>query len=95
MARRSTGIAARAFTGRILEAEREGWLGEIEGLQSSLTHAEKKIAQLNAQIARKQEAVDLGIPTFREIRCSHYCGRRTAGAFVTWTDVASGDGQRT
>lgn len=28
-------------------------------------------------------------------RCSHYCGRRTAGAFVTWTVVASGDGQRT
>lgn len=26
-------------------------------------------------------------------RCSHYCGRRTAGAFVTWTVVASGDGQ--
>ncbi|MER6150795.1 tyrosine-type recombinase/integrase [Streptomyces hirsutus] len=52
---------------RILEAEREGWLGEIEGLQSSLTHAEEKLAQLDAQIARKQEAVDLGIPTLREI----------------------------
>ncbi|MFD2619706.1 tyrosine-type recombinase/integrase [Streptomyces chumphonensis] len=52
---------------RIQEAEREGWLGEIEGLQSSLTHAEEKLAQLDAQIARKQEAIDLGIPTFREI----------------------------
>ncbi|MDF6066172.1 MULTISPECIES: site-specific integrase [Streptomyces] len=52
---------------RILEAEREGWLGEIEGLQSSLTHAEEKLAQLDAQISRKQESVDLGIPTFREI----------------------------
>ncbi|MET8680058.1 site-specific integrase [Streptomyces sp. NPDC004647] len=52
---------------RIQEAEREGWLGEIEGLQSSLTHAEEKLAQLDAQIARKQEAVDLGIPAFREI----------------------------
>jgi hypothetical protein len=39
---------------RVQEAEREGWLGEIEGLQSSLTHAEEKIAQLDAQIARKQ-----------------------------------------
>ncbi|SEC12496.1 hypothetical protein [Streptomyces sp. 2314.4] len=39
----------------------------VEGLQSSLTHAEEKLAQLNAQIARKQEAIDLGIPTFREI----------------------------
>ncbi|WP_432084619.1 tyrosine-type recombinase/integrase [Streptomyces sp. WAC 04229] len=52
---------------RILEAEREGWLGEIEGLQSSLAHAEEKLAQLDAQISRKQESVDLGIPTFREI----------------------------
>ncbi|MEU0195004.1 hypothetical protein ABZ250_35105 [Streptomyces afghaniensis] len=48
---------------RIRGAEREGWLGEIEGLQSSLTHAEEKIAQLDAQIARKQEAVNLGLPT--------------------------------
>jgi hypothetical protein len=52
---------------RILEAEREGWLGELEGLQSSLTHAEEKLAQLDAQISRQQESVDLGIPTFREI----------------------------
>ncbi|MEU8951733.1 hypothetical protein [Streptomyces sp. NPDC048489] len=52
---------------RILEAEREGWLDEIEGLQSSLTHTEEKLAQLDAQIARKQTAVDLGIPTFRDI----------------------------
>jgi hypothetical protein len=60
---------------RILEAEREGWLGEIEGLQSSLTHAEEKLAQLDAQISRKQESVDLGIPTFREI-----AARTTAAA---------------
>ncbi|MFB9524191.1 site-specific integrase [Streptomyces cremeus] len=52
---------------RILEAEREGWLGEIEGLQSSLTHAEEKLAQLDARISRKQESVDLGIPAYREV----------------------------
>ncbi|MEU3640022.1 integrase [Streptomyces albogriseolus] len=52
---------------RIQEAESEGWLGEIEGLQSSLTHAEEKLAQLDAQISRQQEPVHLGIPTFREI----------------------------
>ncbi|WP_234344064.1 hypothetical protein [Streptomyces sp. WM6372] len=52
---------------RILEAEREGWLGEIEGLQSSLGHAEEKLAQLDAQISRQQQSVDLGIPSFREI----------------------------
>ncbi|MEW2267660.1 hypothetical protein ACGF5T_34420 [Streptomyces sp. NPDC047853] len=58
-----------------MEAEREGWLGEIEGLQSSLTHAEEKLAQLDAQISRKRESVDLGIPTFREI-----AARTTAAA---------------
>ncbi|MFJ8387823.1 hypothetical protein ACIQ9Q_25590 [Streptomyces sp. NPDC094438] len=52
---------------RILEAEREGWLGEIEGLPSSLTHAEEKLAQLDAQISRQQEPVDPGIPTFQGI----------------------------
>ncbi|MET9520463.1 hypothetical protein [Streptomyces sp. NPDC002994] len=52
---------------RILEAESEGWLGEVEGLQSSLSHANEKLAQLDAQINRKQESVDLGIPAFREI----------------------------
>ncbi|MEV7384343.1 hypothetical protein AB0O10_39595 [Streptomyces lydicus] len=36
-------------------------------MQSSLTHAEEKLAQLDAQISRQQESVDLGIPTFREI----------------------------
>ncbi|MFI0989339.1 tyrosine-type recombinase/integrase [Streptomyces exfoliatus] len=52
---------------RIVEAEREGWIGEIEGLQISMTHAEEKLAQLDAQRASKQQAVDLGIPAFREI----------------------------
>jgi hypothetical protein len=34
----------------MLVAEREGWIGEVEGLQSSLCHAEEKLAQLDAQI---------------------------------------------
>ncbi|MFD5702552.1 hypothetical protein [Streptomyces lasiicapitis] len=52
---------------RIGEAQREGWLGEVEGLQVSLAAAEEKLAQLDAQISRQQESVDLGVPTFREI----------------------------
>ncbi|BCJ55896.1 hypothetical protein Asp14428_73710 [Actinoplanes sp. NBRC 14428] len=32
---------------RIAEAEREGWLGEVEGLQISLAGAEDKLAQLD------------------------------------------------
>jgi hypothetical protein len=32
---------------RITEAEREGWLGEVEGLQVSLAAAEDKLAQID------------------------------------------------
>jgi hypothetical protein len=44
---------------RIAEAEREGWLGEIEGLQVSLAGAEDKLAQINR---RRRHPVDLGVP---------------------------------
>ncbi|MFI6801713.1 tyrosine-type recombinase/integrase [Streptosporangium canum] len=52
---------------RISEAEREGWLGEIEGLKVSLAGAEAKLAQLDAQAAQARQAVDLGMPSFGEI----------------------------
>jgi integrase-like protein len=46
---------------RIAEAEREGWLGEVEGLQVSLTGAEEKLAHL-ARRAPSPPIVDLGLP---------------------------------
>ena len=46
---------------RIAEAEREGWLGEVEGLQVSLAGANDKLAQLDRR-ARNPTTVDLGIP---------------------------------
>ena len=46
---------------RIIEAKREGWLGEVEGLQVSLAGAEDKLAQLDRRSETKP-AVDLGIP---------------------------------
>ncbi|MEU2718351.1 hypothetical protein [Streptomyces sp. NPDC007205] len=49
---------------RIAEAEREGWLGEVEGLQVSLAGAQDKLAQLDAEAARRSAAVNLGMPTF-------------------------------
>ena len=50
------------LTARIAEAEREGWLGEAQGLKISLAGAEDKLAQ----IARTSRAtVDLGIPETR------------------------------
>jgi hypothetical protein len=43
---------------RIAEAEREGWLGEVEGLQVSLSAADEKLAR----IERRSRTTDLGIP---------------------------------
>jgi hypothetical protein len=46
---------------RIAEAEREGWLGEVEGLKVSLTGTEGKIAQLDRRPSGPS-VVDLGLP---------------------------------
>lgn len=46
---------------RIAEAEREGWLGEVEGLKISLAGAEDKLAQTDRR-APAASTVDLGIP---------------------------------
>ena len=43
---------------RIAEAEREGWLAEIEGLKFSLAGAEDKLAQIDHRAGRRP--VDLG-----------------------------------
>ncbi|MEU9247447.1 integrase [Streptomyces sp. NPDC048385] len=47
---------------RIEEARREGWLGEVEGLQISLAGARHKLAQLD-QIANRHSTIDLGMPS--------------------------------
>lgn len=52
---------------RIEEAEREHWLGEVEGLSVSHAAAEEKIAQLEARQSRKESPVFLGIPSFEQI----------------------------
>ncbi|MEU2624605.1 hypothetical protein ABZ642_41950 [Streptomyces sp. NPDC007157] len=52
---------------RIAEAEREGWLGEIEGLQVSLVGARDKLAQIDAEAARRSPAIHLGMPAFPQI----------------------------
>ncbi len=49
------------LTARIAEAEREGWLGEVEGLQVSLAGAEDKLAQIDRR-SHAPPAVTLGIP---------------------------------
>ncbi|MBV9060880.1 MAG: site-specific integrase, partial [Pseudonocardiales bacterium] len=52
---------------RIVEAKREGWLGEIEGLQISLSGANDKLSQLDATIQHPENNVALGMPTFAHI----------------------------
>ena len=48
---------------RIAEAEREGWLGEVEGLKISLAGAEDKLAQIDRR-SQADSPVSLGIPRF-------------------------------
>ena len=49
---------------RIEEARREGWLGEVEGLQISLAGARTKLTQLEQMtIPGPRQPVQLGIPT--------------------------------
>lgn len=62
---------------RIAEARREGWLGEVDGLQISLTGARQKIAQLD-QLATSA-TTSLGMPGFPQIagRSTHTPGPST------------------
>jgi hypothetical protein len=51
---------------RINEAQRERWLGEVEGLKVSLAAANHKLAQLD-DLAARRTTIHLGIPAFPEI----------------------------
>lgn len=52
---------------RIIEAKREGWLGEIEGLQISLAGAKNKLAQLKTSSEHRAANIHLGIPAFSQV----------------------------
>ncbi|MFI6341130.1 hypothetical protein [Streptomyces sp. NPDC050535] len=49
---------------RITEAEREGWLGEMKGLEISLAGAQDKLTLLDAEQARARQTVNLGMPSY-------------------------------
>jgi hypothetical protein len=51
------------LSARIAEAEHEGWLGEIEGLQISLAGAESKLAQIDKRAHNTTTTADLGTPS--------------------------------
>ena len=51
------------LTARIVEAEAEGWLGEVEGLKISKTGATDKLAQIDRRA--RAGTVHLGMPSSR------------------------------
>lgn len=51
---------------RVAEANERGWLGEIEGLETSLAAAEQKLVSMH-RAASSATTVELGLPTRRGI----------------------------
>jgi hypothetical protein len=51
---------------RIAEAESHRWLGEAEGLKVSLAGARAKLTQMDQITDRRDQTVQLGIPTFTD-----------------------------
>jgi hypothetical protein len=62
---------------RIDEARRNGWLGEVDGLQVSLAGAREKLTQLD-QLAARASSVQLGMPPFPQIAGRSTTTRDTA-----------------
>lgn len=54
------------LSARIIEAEQEGWLGEVEGLKTSLASTNEKLTQLTVRAAKSVMFTDLGIPRYDE-----------------------------
>ncbi|MFF5334710.1 tyrosine-type recombinase/integrase [Streptomyces sp. NPDC013181] len=52
---------------RTVEAEREGWLGDVEQLTVSLAAAEEKIGQIDAKTRQMASPVFLGIPEIAQL----------------------------
>ena len=59
---RLAGVCANLLD-RISEAEREGWPGEVEGLNVSLAAARQKITQID-EMTTHRTSTDLGMPGF-------------------------------
>jgi hypothetical protein len=73
---------------RIIEAKREGWLGEVEGLQVSLTGAKDKIAQIDAMLQRETTA--LGMPSFGSISGRPFYLKELTSDLANWLNHAIG-----
>ena len=53
------------LTARIAEAQREGWLGEVEGLKVSLAGAQQKLAQVDQIIRQNLASLGWELPVSR------------------------------
>lgn len=51
---------------RVEEAQREGWIGEAEGLKVSLAATTQKLAELD-DLETRRTTIQLGMPTFRDV----------------------------
>ncbi|MER7181531.1 hypothetical protein ABT404_18940 [Streptomyces hyaluromycini] len=63
----------RNLAERIAEARTNGWLGEVQGLQVSLTKAEEKLTALDRTLERSRSTgqggpTDLGMPVITKPR---------------------------
>jgi hypothetical protein len=63
----------RNLAERIAEARTNGWLGEVQGLQVSLTKAKEKLVALDRTLERSRGTgqdgpTDLGMPVITELR---------------------------
>jgi hypothetical protein len=58
-ARPSGGEIRDNLFARIAEAEREGWLGEVEGLQVSLAGVEDKLTHLDRRVSGAVVTLDM------------------------------------
>jgi hypothetical protein len=60
----------RNLSDRITEAHMNNWLGEVQGLQASLTKAKEQLANLDRSQQRSQRSslVNLGIPVITNPR---------------------------
>lgn len=52
---------------RTVEAQRNSWTGEVEGLKVSLAAADAKITQLDGLAARHRASIHDGVPSFPEV----------------------------
>jgi hypothetical protein len=51
---------------RIDEAKHEGWLGEVQGLEVSLSAAKAKLTRLD-ELTTRRTTIHLGMPTFSDV----------------------------